>query len=79
MEKFGLDKGLVVLPMTFQAIIYCHRCEGRYVDHQHSREQAQRIGSPLTIDPEAWREYLTRIGWTEGGTVCLSCSKEPAP
>lgn len=74
----GLDKGLVVLPVTFEATIYCLRCERRYVERQHSQEQARRIGSPLTIDPEAWREYLTRLGWTEDGTVCLSCSKEPS-
>lgn len=78
MTNAGRSKGLIVIPLTFEAIIYCLRCGGEYGEQQVSRELARAIGSPLTQDSQAWREYLTRLGWTEGGTVCLSCSKKSA-
>ena len=69
--------GIFVRPLTFEAVIYCLRCEQRYVQTQSSRSHAEMLGMPLTADVSAWRSYLARLGWTGGGTICLECSAKP--
>jgi hypothetical protein len=73
----GLDKGIVIRAMTYRLDVYCLRCEGYYAEYRPDRDLMPIMGIPDSLDPADWRAYLARLGWTEGGTVCLSCSEEP--
>ena len=72
MEIDGRRGQIFVLPTCWRLMVFCAACG---LDYSEGTCPKPSSYAPATQDTAAWRAYLVILGWTQGGTVCLTCSR----